>query len=105
MAGKKRKRTKIPHASDVEAELRAEEEAARNDPWQQGNWRARLPKGSLWHSQSPGDPYCPICMGLGFIKFDLPIDHRYFGKLCYCYCVSPDNGQVEKQRQEDEDED
>jgi hypothetical protein len=89
----------------VEPELRAELEAARNDPRLQRHSRAHLPKGSLWTLQSPGDPDCPICMGLGFIKFDVPIDHRYFGKLFYCYCVPPDNGRVEKQPQEDEDED
>jgi DNA replication protein DnaC len=33
-----------------------------------------------------GDPNCPICHGVGFIRLDLPIDHPDFGKLQVCGC-------------------
>jgi len=33
-----------------------------------------------------GDPDCPICGGLGFIRQELPIDHPNFGKVEICQC-------------------
>jgi DNA replication protein DnaC len=34
----------------------------------------------------PGDPDCPICGGIGFVREDLPIDHPNFGRLQICSC-------------------
>jgi len=33
-----------------------------------------------------GDPNCPVCHGVGFVRRDLPIDHPDFGKLSVCVC-------------------
>ncbi len=33
-----------------------------------------------------GDPACPKCGGLGYLRRDLPIDHPDFGKLEVCTC-------------------
>jgi DNA replication protein DnaC len=33
-----------------------------------------------------GDPDCPQCGGLGYIRADLPVDHPDFGKLQICTC-------------------
>lgn len=34
----------------------------------------------------PGDPDCPICHGIGFIGYDVPIDDPRFGKSEICVC-------------------
>lgn len=34
----------------------------------------------------PGDPNCPICGGIGYIRRDHPIDHPDFGKIYPCVC-------------------
>ena len=34
----------------------------------------------------PGDPNCPICGGIGYLRRDLPIDHPDFGKIVSCSC-------------------
>src|SRR5512136_851518 len=41
-----------------------------------------------------GDPNCPYCHGLGYLRRDLPIDHPDFGKLQICSCRQ---GQVAQQ--------
>jgi DNA replication protein DnaC len=41
-----------------------------------------------------GDPNCPICHGLGYLRRDLPINHPDFGKLQICTCR---RGQVSQQ--------
>ncbi|HJW89975.1 MAG TPA: ATP-binding protein [Anaerolineales bacterium] len=33
-----------------------------------------------------GDPECPHCSGLGYLRLDLPLDHADFGKLQPCTC-------------------
>jgi DNA replication protein DnaC len=43
-------------------------------------------------NELPGDPDCPICEGVGYLRQDLPIDHPDFGKLELCTCRQ---GQVE----------
>ena len=37
-------------------------------------------------SQQLGDPDCPHCHGVGYLRRDLPIDHPDFGKLEICTC-------------------
>jgi DNA replication protein DnaC len=34
----------------------------------------------------PGDPNCPQCEGLGYLRVDLPVGHPEFGKLRICNC-------------------
>jgi DNA replication protein DnaC len=34
----------------------------------------------------PGDPNCPICGGVGYLRQDLPVGHPEFGKLQVCSC-------------------
>jgi DNA replication protein DnaC len=29
-------------------------------------------------------PWCPVCLGIGWLRQDLPIDHKRFGKLIDC---------------------
>lgn len=41
-----------------------------------------------------GDPNCPYCHGLGYLRRDLPIGHPDFGKLQICTCRQ---GQVAQQ--------
>jgi len=36
--------------------------------------------------QQFGDPNCKLCLGLGFVGQDVPIDHPQFGKLQICSC-------------------
>jgi DNA replication protein DnaC len=33
-----------------------------------------------------GDPDCPICHGVGYIRYDVPEDHPYFGRVFDCEC-------------------
>lgn len=42
----------------------------------------------------PGDPDCPHCKGLGYLRSDLPIDHPDFGKLEICTCRSQQISQL-----------
>ncbi|MDF1519216.1 MAG: ATP-binding protein [Brevefilum sp.] len=34
----------------------------------------------------PGDPNCPICGGIGYLRRDVPINHPDFGKIYPCSC-------------------
>lgn len=34
----------------------------------------------------PGDPDCPLCEGVGFLRSDLPVGHHEFGKVKLCTC-------------------
>lgn len=34
----------------------------------------------------PGDPNCPICGGVGYLRRDLPVGHPDFGKIVPCSC-------------------
>ena len=40
-----------------------------------------------------GDPACPLCGGLGYLRRDLPIDDPDFGKLLLCDCRKGDVAQ------------
>jgi DNA replication protein DnaC len=37
-------------------------------------------------TELPGDPNCPICHGVGFIRQELPITDPNFGKVVICRC-------------------
>jgi DNA replication protein DnaC len=41
-------------------------------------------------STSLGDPNCPHCGGLGYLRTDVPIDHPNFGRLQICVCRQRD---------------
>ncbi len=34
----------------------------------------------------PGDPNCPHCHGMGYLRADVPLNHPDFGKLQVCVC-------------------
>jgi DNA replication protein DnaC len=42
--------------------------------------------GELNPGGLPGDPNCPICRGVGYLRQDLPVGHPDFGKLEICSC-------------------
>ena len=44
--------------------------------------------GPIRQVRMPGDPNCPICGGIGYLRRDLPIDHPDFGKMVPCSCRS-----------------
>ena len=48
--------------------------------------RHEQPLSSVTPRDLPGDPACPICGGVGYLRQDLPIDHPNFGKLMMCSC-------------------
>ena len=41
-------------------------------------------------STSLGDPNCPHCGGLGYLRADVPLDHPNFGRLQICVCRQRD---------------
>ncbi len=43
-----------------------------------------------------GDPNCPICGGIGYIRYDVPEDHPSFGKVYDCTCR---RSRIEAERQ------
>ena len=45
----------------------------------------------------PGDPDCPRCHGIGYLRQDLPVGHPDFGKVQVCTCR---HGQVNQQVRE-----
>jgi DNA replication protein DnaC len=45
----------------------------------------------------PGDPNCPICHGIGFVRRDLPLSHPDFGKMEVCACRKE---QMDRSREE-----
>jgi len=40
-------------------------------------------------SSMAGEPACPICHGLGYLRRDLPVGHPEFGRLQICSCRQP----------------
>jgi DNA replication protein DnaC len=46
----------------------------------------RDPNEPIRKVKMPGDPNCPICGGIGYIRRDHPIDHPDFGKIYPCVC-------------------
>lgn len=45
-----------------------------------------------------GDPDCPLCHGVGFLRKDLPLDHPDFGKIHICSCREAQVNQQVRQR-------
>jgi len=46
----------------------------------------------------PGDPNCPICHGVGYLRRDLPVGHPDFGKIVPCPCRSKEITQSARER-------
>lgn len=46
----------------------------------------------------PGDPNCPICGGIGYLRQDLPITHPDFGKIVPCSCRADEITQSARSR-------
>jgi DNA replication protein DnaC len=55
-------------------------------------------EGPIRQAKMPGDPNCPICGGIGYLRRDLPIDHPDFGKIVPCSCRSEEITQSARQR-------
>ncbi len=45
-----------------------------------------------------GNPDCPYCHGVGFIRWDVPLEHEKFGKIELCVCRSSDVAQKARDR-------
>ena len=54
--------------------------------------------GPLRQVKLPGDPNCPICGGIGYLRRDVPIDHPDFGKIVPCSCRSEEVSQSARAR-------
>lgn len=46
----------------------------------------------------PGDPNCPLCQGVGYLRLDVPVGHPNFGKLQICTCRQANITTVVKDR-------
>lgn len=49
-------------------------------------------------SDLPGDPDCPICGGIGYVRLDVPLNHPEFGKVHICSCRNVEINQQVRQR-------
>lgn len=50
------------------------------------------------HKDLVGDPDCPFCHGLGYIRLDVPLEHPDFGKVHICSCRQHQVSQQVKER-------
>ena len=57
-----------------------------------GDVAARVPAG-------PGDPNCPHCHGVGYIREEVEVGHPNFGRLFPCSCRLPEIETAQKERQ------
>lgn len=51
------------------------------------------------HPGGPGDPDCPHCRGVGYIREEVPVGHPNFGRLFPCVCRLPEIQAAQKERQ------
>ncbi len=58
----------------------------------------KLTSSSVNRSDLPGDPNCPHCHGLGYLRADVPPGHPRFGKLEPCVCRTREITQEVHQR-------
>ena len=47
----------------------------------------------------PGDPNCPHCHGVGYLREEVPVGHANFGKLSVCSCRLEEVQEAKKDRQ------
>jgi DNA replication protein DnaC len=52
----------------------------------------------LYPHDLPGDPQCPKCHGVGYLRVDLPLGHPDFGKVRVCDCRAGQINQQVRQR-------
>lgn len=45
-----------------------------------------------------GDPNCPHCGGVGYVRYDVPVEHEKFGKVETCICRAADVAQAARER-------
>ncbi len=45
-----------------------------------------------------GDPNCPHCGGVGYVRYDVPVEHPKFGKLETCVCRAKDVAEAARSR-------
>ncbi len=45
-----------------------------------------------------GDPDCPLCKGVGYLRMEVPLDHPDFGKIHICSCRQEQVSQQVRQR-------
>lgn len=45
-----------------------------------------------------GDPNCPICGGVGYVRYDVPPGHEKFGKVELCACRAVDRAEAARAR-------
>jgi len=50
------------------------------------------------NSAKLGDPNCPICHGIGYVRQELPVGHPDFGKVKVCTCRQPAVAQTAQHR-------
>jgi hypothetical protein len=63
------------------------------------DWKQYIPGWSRWHPGDPGDPNCRDCEGTGYVRLpDLPVNHKYFGKILFCHCAEHKVHQWEAQQ-------
>lgn len=68
--------------SEALATMRAQVPSKRLVP----NWSEYVAPGSRWRPGDVGDPDCPDCKGIGYMRLDVPVGHEFFGKLLICEC-------------------
>jgi DNA replication protein DnaC len=49
-------------------------------------------------STERGEPPCPICGGVGYVRQELPLDHPDFGRLVLCSCRQTQASQAGQDR-------
>ncbi|MCK6582651.1 MAG: ATP-binding protein [Anaerolineales bacterium] len=45
-----------------------------------------------------GDPDCPHCSGVGYVRYDVPVGHEKFGRLETCVCRAKDVAEAARSR-------
>jgi DNA replication protein DnaC len=45
-----------------------------------------------------GNPDCPYCHGVGYVRYDVPLGHEKFGKIELCVCRSVDRAEKARNR-------
>ena len=56
------------------------------------------PLERLYQNDLPGDPNCPYCGGVGYLRLDVPPGHPDFGRLQVCSCRSAQVSNQVRQR-------
>lgn len=55
--------------------------------------------GAIKSVEKPlGDPNCPHCGGVGYVRYDVPVEHEKFGKVDTCICRAADVAQAARER-------